>query len=72
MPGAWLQAVIREAGLTGHALPTDLPSLLQDRRFVRVAKGPARGTMLYRECYTIDGEMLAQVLEQMYGPNDSR
>jgi len=65
MPAAtspWLAAVERQAAVTGHALPTSLRGLLQDRRFAKVIKGPARGTMLYREYFTIDAEMLARVL----------
>ena len=65
MPAAtspWLTAVERQAAVTGHGLPTSLRQLLSDRRFTKIVKGPARGTMLYREYFTIDAEMLARVL----------
>ena len=58
----WLLAVERAASVTGHALPTSLRQLFQDRRFTKVVRGPARGTMHYRDYFTIDAEMLARVL----------
>ena len=62
-PTPWLVAVEREAvEVTGHALPTSLRQLFQDRRFTKVVQGSAKGTQHYRDYFMIDAEMLARVL----------